>query len=241
MFLQKILIKLEIKSTVYKMQVIPINTINFLKELKLNNNRDWFNENKQKFQSIIVDVKNFAEEVKDDLNLSDDIENLKIFRIYRDLRFSKDKTPYKTNIGMAFHRKKPEFRGGYYIEISAENSFIAVGFWNPNKEDLLRIRKEIELDGNEFKRIINQKQIKDFWGDMKGDELKTSPKGFDSDHQHIDMIKKKQFIFVKKLKEKEILDLTFQKDLVNYYRSIRPFFDYMSEIITTNLNGESTI
>ena len=98
MFLQKILIKLEIKSTVYKMQVIPINTINFLKELKLNNNRDWFNENKQKFQSIIVDVKNFAEEVKDDLNLSDDIENLKIFRIYRDLRFSKDKTPYKTNI-----------------------------------------------------------------------------------------------------------------------------------------------
>jgi uncharacterized protein (TIGR02453 family) len=241
MFLQKILIKLEIKSTVYKMQVIPINTINFLKELKLNNNRDWFNENKQKFQSIIVDVKNFAEEVKDDLNLSDDIENLKIFRIYRDLRFSKDKTPYKTNIGMAFHRKKPEFRGGYYIEISAENSFIAVGFWNPNKEDLLRIRKEIELDGNEFKRIINQKQIKDFWGDMKGDELKTSPKGFNSDHEHIDMIKKKQFIFVKKLKEKEILDLTFQKDLVNYYLSIRPFFDYMSEILTTNLNGESTI
>ena len=88
------------------MQVIPINTINFLKELKLNNNRDWFNENKQKFQSIKVDVKNFAEEVKDELNLSDDIENLKIFRIYRDLRFSKDKTPYKTNIGMAFHRKQ---------------------------------------------------------------------------------------------------------------------------------------
>ena len=223
------------------MQVIPINTINFLKELKLNNNRDWFNENKQKFQSIKVDVKNFAEEVKDELNLSDDIENLKIFRIYRDLRFSKDKTPYKTNIGMAFHRKKPEFRGGYYIEISAEDSFIAAGFWNPNKEDLLRIRKEIELDGNEFKRIVNQKKIKDFWGEIKGDELKTSPKGFDSDHQHIDMIKKKQFIFVKKLKEKEILDLTFQKDLVNYYLSIRPFFDYMSEILTTNLNGESTI
>ena len=241
MFLQNILIKLEIKSIVYKMQVIPNNTVNFLKELKLNNNRDWFNKNKQQFQSIQTDIKNFAQEVKDCLNLSDDVDNLKIFRIYRDLRFSKDKTPYKTNIGMAFHRKKPEFRGGYYIEISAEDSFIAAGFWNPNKEDLLRIRKEIELDGQEFKRIINQKRIKDFWGDMKGDELKKSPKGFDSDHQHIDMIKKKQFIFIKKLKEKEILDLAFQKNLVNYFTSIRPFFNYMSEILTTNLNGESTI
>jgi len=223
------------------MQLIPNNTIIFLKQLKLNNNRNWFNENKLEFQSIQIDVKKFAQEVKDELKLSDNIDNFKIFRIYRDLRFSKDKTPYKTNIGMTFHRQKPQFRGGYYFEISAEDSFIAAGFWNPNKEDLLRIRKEIELDGDEFKRIINQKTIKDFWGDIKGNELKTSPKGFDSDHKHIDMIKKKQFIFVKKLKEKEILDLTFQKDLVNYYRSIRPFFDYMSEIITTNLNGESTI
>jgi uncharacterized protein (TIGR02453 family) len=223
------------------MQLIPNNTIIFLKQLKLNNNRHWFNENKLEFQSIQIDVKKFAQEVKDELKLSDNIDNFKIFRIYRDLRFSKDKTPYKTNIGMAFHRQKPQFRGGYYFEISAEDSFIAAGFWNPNKEDLLRIRKEIELDGDEFKRIINQKTIKDFWGDIKGNELKTSPKGFDSDHKHIDMIKKKQFIFVKKLKEKEILDLTFQKDVVNYYRSIRPFFDYMSEIITTNLNGESTI
>ena len=193
------------------MQAIPKSTINFLKELKLNNNREWFNENKQEYQSIQIDVKKFTQEVKDELNTSDNIDELKIFRIYRDLRFSKDKTPYKTNIGMAFHRKKPEFRGGYYLEISAEDSFIAAGFWNPNKEDLLRIRREIELDGQEFKRIINQEKIKDFWGEIKGDELKTSPKGFDSDHQHIDMIKKKQFIFIKKLKEKEILDLSFQK------------------------------
>ncbi|MBT5417381.1 MAG: DUF2461 domain-containing protein [Cryomorphaceae bacterium] len=223
------------------MQAIPKSTINFLKELKLNNNREWFNENKQEYQSIQIDVKKFTQEVKDELNTSDNIDELKIFRIYRDLRFSKDKTPYKTNIGMAFHRKKPEFRGGYYLEISAEDSFIAAGFWNPNKEDLLRIRREIELDGQEFKRIINQEKIKDFWGEIKGDELKTSPKGFDSDHHHIDMIKKKQFIFIKKLKEKEILDPSFQKKLVACFTSIRPFFDYMSEILTTNLNGESTI
>ena len=199
------------------MQVIPNNTINFLKQLNLNNNRDWFNENKQEFQSIQIDVKKFANEVKDTLNLSDNIDNLKIFRIHRDLRFSKDKTPYKINIGMAFHRKKPEYRGGYYIEISAKESFIAAGFWNPNKEDLLRIRKEIELDGQEFKRIINEKKIKELWGDIQGNEVKTSPKGFVKDHHHIDMIKKKQFIFIKKLEEKEILDSDFQKKIVNLY------------------------
>jgi len=223
------------------MQAIPKNTISFLKELKLNNNREWFNENKDRFNTIRNQVKIFAQEVNDSLNVSDNIEKIKIFRIYRDLRFSKDKTPYKKNIGMAFHRAKPELRGGYYLEISADESFIAVGFWNPNKEDLLRIRKEIEIDGQEFKRIINQKKIKDIWGDIIGDEVKTSPKGFNSDHEHIDLIKKKQFIFIKKLKEKDILDEKFQKELVSYFESIRPFFDYMSEVLTTNLDGESII
>ena len=223
------------------MQAIPKNTISFLNELKLNNNRDWFNENKERFNAILSEVKIFAQEVNDSLNVSDDIEKLKIFRIYRDLRFSKDKTPYKKNIGMAFHRSKPELRGGYYLEISADESFIAVGFWNPNKEDLLRIRKEIEIDGKEFKRIINQKKIKDIWGDIRGEEVKTSPKGFKSEHEYIDLIKKKQFIFIKKLNEKDILDKKFQKDLVNYFESIRPFFDYMSEVLTTNLDGESII
>ena len=223
------------------MQAIPKNTISFLKELKLNNNREWFNENKDRFNNIQSQVKIFAQEVNDSLNVSDNIEKIKIFRIYRDLRFSKDKTPYKKNIGMAFHRAKPELRGGYYLEISADESFIAVGFWNPNKEDLLRIRKEIEIDGQEFKRIINQKKIKEIWGDLKGDEVKTSPKGFTSDHEYIDLIKKKQFIFIKKLKEKDILDEKFQIELVNYFESIRPFFDYMSEVLTTNLDGESII
>lgn len=223
------------------MKVIPKDTISFLKELKLNNNRDWFNENKQRFNSIQSEVKEFANEVNESLKKSDDIEKLKIFRIYRDLRFSKDKTPYKKNIGMAFHRAKPELRGGYYLEISADESFIAVGFWNPNKEDLLRIRKEIEVDGHEFKSVINHNKIKDVWGEIKGQEVKTSPKGFNADHRHVDLIKKKQFIFIKKLKDEEILDENFRKNLVNYFISIRPFFDYMSEILTTNLDGESII
>ena len=223
------------------MQVIPKDTIIFLRELKLNNNRDWFNANKQRFNSIHSGIKEFANEVNESLKKSDDIEKLKIFRIHRDLRFSKDKTPYKKNIGMAFHRAKPELRGGYYLEISADESFIAVGFWNPNKEDLLRIRKEIEVDDQEFKSVLNNNKIKDVWGEIKGQEVKTSPKGFNVNHQHIDLIKKKQFIFIKKLKDEEILDENFHKKLVSYFLSIRPFFDYMSEVLTTNLDGESIV
>jgi len=223
------------------MNAVPRNTISFLKKLKLNNNRDWFNDNKEEFKDIQSGVKTFAQDVNDSLNVSDNIEKFKIFRIYRDLRFSKDKTPYKKNIGMAFHRAKPELRGGYYLEISADESFIAAGFWNPSKDDLLRIRKEIEIDGKEFMRIINQKKIKDTWGDIQGEEVKTSPKGFKSEHEYIDLIKKKQFIFIKNLKEEEILDKNFQKQLISYFVSIRPFFDYMSEILTTNLDGESLV
>ena len=120
---------------------------------------------------------------------------------------------------MVWHFTEPNlsFRG-YYLEISADESFVAVGFWNPNKEeDLFRIRKEIEIDGKEFKSIISRKKIKEIWGEIKGEEVKTSPKGFNADHQHIDLIKKKQFIFIKKLNEEEILDESFQKKLVSYF------------------------
>ena len=83
-----------------------------------------------------------------------------MFRIYRDIRFSKDKTPYKTHFGISFHRKKPNLRGGYYLHIAPQNSFIATGFWNPNPKDLLRIRKELELDGEELLEIINKNNFK---------------------------------------------------------------------------------
>ena len=221
--------------------LIPKSTFLFFDSLRKNNNRDWFTKNKSTFKDLEFEIKLFGDEIKNRLNNSDFIDRFKLFRIYRDVRFSKDKTPYKKNIGMAFHRSKPELRGGYYLEISADKSFIAVGFWNPNKEDLLRIRKEIEIDGQEFRNIINKKIIKDYWGGIKGEEVKRSPKGFDANHEHIDLIRKKQFIFIKELKEAEIIDVNFQKELVKHFVSIRPFFDYMSEVLTTNLNGESLI
>lgn len=218
------------------------NVFTFFKKLEKNNNRDWFNENKPEFKAIETEVKKVYNSILDILNGHDEIDKLKIFRIYRDVRFSKNKLPYKTHFGGSFHRSKPRLRGGYYLHLQPDNeSFIATGFWDPAKEDLLRIRKEFEMDDEEIRRIINNKVFKSTWGDFQGDELKTAPKGFNKEHPAIDLIRKKQYIFVKKYTDKEVLDKAFLTNVNKAFKSIRPYFDYMSDVLTTDLNGVSMI
>ena len=158
------------------MQGINKNIFDYFNELKINNNRDWFNKNKERFLEHQEEVKDFSSEIQIKLNKQDDIDKVKVFRIYRDVRFSKDKTPYKTHFGVSFNRNKPYLRGGYYIHIQPDSSFIATGFWNPNKEDLLRIRKEIEVDGEELEKIINSKKLNLFGDPLKGMRLKPPQK-----------------------------------------------------------------
>ena len=221
---------------------IPNKTLDFLKKLEKNNNRDWFNENKAEFKEVEMQTKACYNSLFELLKTHDDVDKLKIFRIYRDVRFSKNKLPYKTHFGGSFHRKKPELRGGYYLHIAPNNeSFIATGFWEPNKDDLYRIRKEFEMDDSEIRKIVSNKSFKNIWGEFVGDELKTAPRDFDKDHLAIDLIRKKQYIFTKKFTDKEVLSDTFLEDVNKSFKAIRPFFNYMSDVLTTNLNGESII
>ena len=125
------------------------NTISFLEQLKSNNNRHWFNENKTKYLDVKNDLTALNNSIFNALRVSEHLDYVKMFRIYRDTRFSKNKEPYKNHIGIAFHRIKPHYRGGYYIHIEPGNSFLGAGFWDPNKEDLQRIRKEFEVDEND--------------------------------------------------------------------------------------------
>lgn len=220
---------------------ISKTAFDFLQELEKNNNKEWFEKNKTIFKSHEVGVKAFFEAIKDKLNHHDEIEKMKMFRIYRDVRFSKDKTPYKTHFAGSFSRLGAHLRGGYYLHLKPGGSFLATGFWDPNKEDLFRIRKELEMDASEFRKIIDQKALKDIWGELKGDTVKTAPKDFDKEHPDIDLIKHKQFIFVRELTDKEVLSHTFLNEVDKSYRAIRPFFDLMSDVLTTNLNGESIL
>ena len=224
-------------------QIISKDVFLFFKKLEKNNNRDWFNINKSEFKTLEKNVKGFYNEIYERLNKHDDVDKLKIFRIYRDVRFSKNKLPYKTHFGGSFHRTKPKLRGGYYLHIQPNNeSFIATGFWEPAKEDLLRIRKEFEMDDTEIREILANKKFNSVWGDtFVGEEVKTAPKGFNKAHKSIDLIKKKQFIFTKKYTDSEVLDANFLLDVDKSFKAVRPFFDYMSEVLTTDLNGESLI
>jgi uncharacterized protein (TIGR02453 family) len=218
------------------------DVLEFFKKLEKNNNRDWFNDHKKEFKTIEAEVKKCYSTVFNMLKIHDDVDQFKMFRIYRDVRFSKNKLPYKTHFGGTFHRKKPELRGGYYLHIAPHNeSFIATGFWEPNTSDLQRMRKEFEMDDTEMRTITNAKSFKSVWGDLVGDELKTAPRDFDKDHPAIDLIKKKQYIFVKKYTDKQVLSDNFLEDVNASFKVIRPYFDYMSEVLTTNLNGESII
>lgn len=221
---------------------IPQDVFTFLKKLEKNNDRDWFNEHKPEFKAIEAEVKKAYNYLGGLMNTHDQIEKIKMFRIYRDVRFSKNKLPYKTHFGISFTRKKPELRGGYYLHIQPNNeSFIATGFWDPNKEDLLRIRKEFEMDDSEIRAILKDKSFKTTWGNFTGDELKTAPKGFDKEHSAIDLIRRKQYIFVKNFTDKEVLADDFLNEVNDAFKTIRPFFDYMSDVLTTNLNGESLL
>ena len=223
-------------------QVINPTVFSFLKQLEKNNDRDWFNDHKPEFKAIEKEVKAFNNEIFNRLNKHDQVDKLKLFRIYRDVRFSKNKQPYKTHFGCSFNRVKPSLRGGYYVHLQPNNeSFIATGFWDPNKEDLLRIRKEFEMDDQEIRDILKDSTFSKTWGNFDGESLKTAPKGFDKEHPAIDLIRRKQYVFIKKFSDAEVLSNQFIDQIDTAFKVIRPFFDYMSDVLTTDLNGVSLI
>ncbi len=224
---------------------IKKENLDFLIDLKANNNRDWFTENKSLYLKNHEDLIAFADDLLIKMNEHDTIETpsgkKSLYRIYRDVRFSKDKSPYKTHWSGSFSRATKLLRGGYYFHIEPGNSFIGGGFWGPNKEDLLRIREDIATDDEELRAILSSPEFVEAFGGLSkfGDQLKTAPKGFDKDHPAIDLLRFKQFIVGKHFSDEEVLSENFSERANSTFKLMRPFFDYMSEVLTTDANGES--
>lgn len=223
---------------------IPPTILEFLTDLKLNNNREWFEANKKRFKAEEKSFKQFFAALFDEMKKHDEVDEMKTFRIYRDVRFSADKTPYKGHFSGTFHRLKPRLRGGYYLHIEPGNSFAAGGFWEPSKEDLLRIRKEFEMDDKPMRAILNDPAFNTTFGkifDSWGDELKSAPAGFSKDHNAADLLRFKHFTFSHKFTDEEVLAPGFLENVNEVNKKLRPFFDYMSEVLTTDLNGVSLL
>src|SRR5258708_11337864 len=213
----------------------------FLNKLKKNNNREWFNTHKAEFQKELHLIELFADALLQDLNAHDIIETPSgknsLFRIYRDTRFSNDKTPYKTKWSGSFRRATKYRRGGYHFNIEQGNSFIAGGFWGPVPPDLKRIRDDISFDATPLTKIVKSKSFVSMFSTLKGEQLKTAPKGFNADHEAIDLLRYKQFLLIRPFSDKEVLSNHFLKEAILAFKTMRPFFDYMSEVLTTDNNG----
>ncbi len=220
---------------------IKKSSFQFLRNIQENNNKVWFTNHKKDYDDARADFKEFVLKLQGELEKEDHIEKYKIFRIYRDVRFSKDKTPYKSSMSVGFTRATKKLRGGYYFHMEPGGIFVGGGFWGPEKDDLKRIRDEFVYDHHTIEKIITEANFVKHFGALQGDELKTAPRGYDKEHPAIHLIRKKQFIISEQFEEKEIYEDDFYLKVMDSFRAMRPFFDYMSEVLTTDLNGESII
>jgi uncharacterized protein (TIGR02453 family) len=223
------------------MSALNPSIFKFLNDLKKNNNREWFNEHKDQYVQVHEQAISFADSLLIEMKKHDDIATISgkksLFRIYRDVRFSKDKSPYKNHFSGSLQRASKWLRGGYYFHLEPENVIIAAGFFSPAKEDLQRIREEIAADDQPLRKILNNTSLKKTFGILNGEQLKTAPKGFDKEHPAIDLIRYKQFYFTHKYTNKEVQDSNFSKRISDDYQILRPYLDYMTEVLTTDANG----
>lgn len=211
----------------------------FLKELRNNNNKECFLQHKPRYQKHLLEVKHFSQQVFEKLSETDSLEAFKIYRVYNDVRFKKDKPLYKSHFGIVFSRQKPLLRGGYYLHLEPGNSFVGGGFWGPTPEDIFRIRKEFEADASEIQQIIKNPVFEKIYGSLQGeDAVKIAPKGFDKNSPAIALIRKRQWVALRKLTDAEVFSDDFQQKIVESFLALRPFFDYMSAVLTTDANGE---
>lgn len=217
------------------------NVFQFLTALSENNNREWFTENKALYTAAHEKVIGFADELLTRMKQHDEIETTSgkksLFRIYRDVRFSKDKSPYKNHFSGRFARAGKWLRGGYYFHLEPGNTLIAGGFFEPNKEDLLRIRQELAADAAPLRKILDDTEFKKTFGGLQGDKLKTAPKGFDKDHPDIDLINHKNFYVVSKFADAEVLHADFADAVSGRFAMLRPYLNYFSDVLTTDENG----
>ncbi len=221
-----------------KHPVIPKSSFKFLKDLSKNNDRDWFAKHKPKYEEAQTNMKLVKDAIGQEMEKVDNIEKTKLYRIYRDVRFSKNKLPYKNNFGISLSRATKLLRGSYYIQIEpGGKSMVGGGFWAPNPADLKLIRQNIEIDDKPLRKIMKAAKFKKYFGELGGEKVKTSPKGFDKEHPAIDLLRHKQFYAFRTFTDKEVLDPNFVSEVAKTLKAIRPFFDYMSEILTTDLNG----
>ncbi len=212
-------------------------TFSFLKKLEANNNRDWFEKNKPAYlnakgefevfvQQIINGIAKFDKRISPDLQAKDCT-----FRIYKDVRFSKDKTPYKNNMGASINPGgKKSLVAGYYFHLQPEGSFLAGGVYMPEPEMLNAIRQEIDYNSAPLLKILKSAVFKKYFKGLDDEgALKTAPKGYDKEHPLIDLLRNRHFIASHTFTNKQVLDKNAANEIVAAFKAMYPFLEYLRQ------------
>ena len=217
------------------------DSLQFLDYLKANNNRDWFLDNKKRYEVFKKDYQQLVADFLDAMKpLDPTLEMLEVknctFRINRDIRFSKDKSPYKDHVGIWMSSgAKGMNRSGYYVHIARAGSFIAGGFYCPEAEDLKKVRKEIAFFHEDLEEIMNNKSFQKEFGDFDRNEnnlLKNPPRGYEKDHPAIEYLKLKSFETSQKFNIEEVLKEGFVSKMTEKLIVLKPLNDFINRALT---------
>lgn len=219
------------------------NSLQFLEDLKANNNRDWFLENKKRYEAFKKDYHQMVADFLDAMKpLDPSLEMLEVknctFRINRDIRFSKDKSPYKAHLGVWLSAgAKGKNRSGYYVHIEKGASFIAGGFYAPEAEDLKKVRKEIAFFYDDLEAILNEPNFKREFGDFNRNEkntLKNPPRGYEKEHPAIELLKLKSFETIQKFDISEVSQKDFVSKMSKKLILLKPLNDFINRALTAD-------
>ncbi|MCB0429699.1 MAG: DUF2461 domain-containing protein [Flavobacteriales bacterium] len=220
------------------MSAISTSTLRFLKDLKANNNKEWFLENKQRYEDARVEFTAFVDDLirliaKFDPAIAHHQAKDCVFRIYRDVRFSKDKSPYKAHLGAhitsAESRSEIHTRAGYYLHIEPGATILAGGAYLPEGPWLKAIRQEIDYNAAGFQKLIGSKSFREYFREVQGEKLKTTPKGYDAGHPQIEWLRHKSFLAVHDCADKQVTSADFLQHCGKVYKALKPFDDFLNE------------
>lgn len=216
------------------------STVQFLRDLKKNNSKEWFDANRKKYESAKSDYEALVGDVIKQLSKTDEsIAHLEpkqcVFRINRDVRFSKDKSPYKTNMGMYFSKggKKSSY-AGYYFHLQPGGSFVAGGLWMPMPPELKKVRQEIDYNWEEFKKIVEAKKFKSAFKDLERTKetlLSRAPKGYEEDNPAIEYLKFKSLIASAKITDEDVFSKGLVKKITDQFVLLKPLIDFCNQAL----------
>jgi len=218
------------------MEQINKSTLEFLTSLKFNNNREWFLKNQPLYKEAKYNFESFVQDLINEITGFDpiikglEVKNC-VYRINRDIRFSNDKTLYKSHLGAFIVRggkKNGDKFAGYYFHIEPGNSMIAGGAYMPPSPWLNAIRENISDEPEKFLKIISEKNFIKYFGQIEGEKLKSAPKGYKADHPLIDYLKFKSYLVTNQVADKDVLDAGFPRLVINVFKAMKPLNDFLS-------------